>query len=305
MNPGAGRGHRARHLARLGDELAARAVDIHVTKTPADGLDAARTAFARGEAVLACGGDGTVRALAGLAAETGGLLGVVPLGAGNDFARALGYDHRDPLAALAAIDDGVDASVDLGCVHSAHTNPAGSRSWFTTVAHSGLDGEVNRWANTVTWASGTALYTMAALRGMATYQPTPMRVTATHGEVSAEWAGNAWLVAVGNTHCYGGGMAIAPSAELTDGRLDVVIVGDISRANVLRCFPRMMRGGHLSIPGVETLSGARVTLDAPPPQDVWASGERVGPLPATIEVVPQALRVRVPAGSPVVSATKR
>lgn len=296
MNPSAGRRRRARHLAQLGNALAVRAVDIHVTKTPADGLAAARTAFARGEGVLACGGDGTVRTLAGLAAETNGLLGIVPLGAGNDFARTLGFDHRDPLAALSALDSGEDAIVDLGRVQTDDT-----REWFTTVAHSGLDGEVNRWANTVAWTSGTSLYTMAALRTMATYQPTAMRVTAD----DAEWAGNAWLVAVGNTHCYGGGMAIVPNAELTDGQLDVVIVGDVARVNVLRCFPQMMRGDHLDIEGVTTLRGATVTLDGPRTQDVWASGEWVGPLPATIEVAPRALRVRVPTGSPVSSTTKR
>jgi diacylglycerol kinase (ATP) len=296
VNPGAGRRRRAHHLARLGDELAARAVDIHVTKKIADGLAVARTAFDRGEGVLACGGDGTVRALAGLAAEKGGLLGIVPLGAGNDFARALGFDHRDPLAALAALDTGEDASVDLGRVETRRT-----REWFTTVAHSGLDGEVNRWANTVAWASGTSLYAMAALRSMATYQPTAMRVTAD----DSVWEGDAWLVAVGNTHCYGGGMAIVPGAKITDARLDVVIVGNVSRTNVLRCFPQMMRGAHLGIGGVETLSGAMVTIDGPHEQDVWASGEQVGPLPATIEVIPRALRVRVPACSPVVTPTKR
>lgn len=74
---------------------------------------------------------------------------------------------------------------------------------------------------------------------------------------------------------------------------------------MLRCFPQMMRGDHLDIEGVTTLRGATVTLDGPRAQDVWASGERVGPLPATIEVAPHALRVRVPTGSAVSSTTKR
>jgi diacylglycerol kinase (ATP) len=291
VNPGAGRRRRRAALARLGDALAARAVDIHVTPTAESGLEVARKAFARGEGVVACGGDGTVRDLAALASETNGLLAVVPLGAGNDFARALGYDHQTPLAALDVLDDGREVAVDLGRVHT----PDGAAQWFTTVAHTGLDGEVNRWANTVTWASGTALYTIAALRAMAIVKPVPTRVSA-NGDT---WEGTAWLVAVGNTHCYGGGMPIVPNARVDDGRLDAIIIdGAVARAEVIRRFPQMMRGRHEGIEGVHLRSGASITIEGPLDQDVWASGERVGSLPATIDVVPGALRVLVPATSP-------
>jgi diacylglycerol kinase (ATP) len=292
VNPGAGRRRRQTAIARLGDALAARAVDIHVTPSAQIGLDVARTAFARGEGVLACGGDGTVRDLAALACETGGLLAIVPMGAGNDFARALGYDHQHPLAALSVLDDGREATVDLG-----RTTTAGEPAqWFTTVAHSGLDGEVNRWANTVTWASGTALYAIAALRAMAIVKPFPIDVTA-NGDT---WSGTAWLVAVGNTHCYGGGMPIVPSARVDDGRLDAIIVdGAVSRAEVIGRFPQMMGGRHEHVDGVRLCSGASITIDGPRDQDLWASGERVGALPSTIDVVPGALRVLVPPDSAV------
>jgi diacylglycerol kinase (ATP) len=296
VNPGAGRRQRRAAVARLGDALAVRAVEIHVTPTAAVGLEVARAAFARGEGVLACGGDGTVRALAALASELDGLLAVVPMGAGNDFARALGYDHRDPLAALAVLDAGREAAVDLGRARTAE----GATHWFTTVAHTGLDGEVNRWANTISWASGTALYAIAALRSMAIVQPTPVRVTA-NGDT---WSGSAWLVAVGNTHCYGGGMPIVPSARLDDGRLDAIVVdGAVSRAEVVRRFPQMMRGNHLGIDGVRRFSGASIEIDGPADQDLWASGERVGGLPAIVEVVPGALRALVPPDSAVGAAS--
>jgi diacylglycerol kinase (ATP) len=290
VNPGAGRRRRRTTMSRLGDALAARAVDIHVTPTAEIGLDVARAAFARGEGVLACGGDGTVRDLAALASETGGLLAVVPLGAGNDFARALGYDHQHPLDALAVLDGGREVCVDLARAHTAD----GADQWCTTVAHTGLDGEVNRWANTVSWASGTALYAIAALRAMAIVKPFTVKVTA-NGD---SWAGTAWLVAVGNSHCYGGGMPIVPTARLDDGRLDAIVVdGAVARAEVIRRFPQMMRGNHETVDGVHLLSGASITIDGPGTQDVWASGERVGPLPATIDVVPDALRVLVPPSS--------
>jgi diacylglycerol kinase (ATP) len=230
-----------------------------------------------------------VQSLAQLAADTGGLLAVVPVGAGNDFARDLGLDHRRPLDALAVLDTGHERRVDLGRV----TTADGSRAAFTTVAHSGLDGEVNRWANTVTRLSGTALYAVAAVRTIATYRPTEMRITVD----GAEWSGRPWLVSVANTHCYGGGMQIAPTACIDDGRLEVVFVHDVSRAQVLTRFPRMIRGTHLGIAGVQHLSGTTVTIDGPHDQEIYASGERVGLLPATIEVLPGALRVMAPAAT--------
>ena len=286
VNPGAGRRRGARDLARLEIALAAREVEIRVTGSAAEAVGVARTAFARGDGVLACGGDGTVQVLADVAVETGGLLGVVPVGAGNDFARALGYDHRAPLTALDALDTGREARIDVGRATAA----GGPSVVFTTVAHSGLDGEVNRWANTVTWASGQALYAMAALRTMATYRPTEMSITVD----GVEWSGRPWLVAVANTYCYGGGMHIAPDARVDDGRLDVIIVSDVSRAVLVARFPRMIKGTHLGIAGVTALSGATVTVDGPVSQEIYASGERVGTLPATIEVLPTALRVVLP-----------
>lgn len=286
MNPGAGRRRDARGLGRLTDAMVARAVEVHVTESAVDGRRAARAAFARGEGVVACGGDGTVRALAELAAEVDGLLAVVPTGAGNDFARALGLDVGRPLAALAALDLGYERRVDLGRARVA----TGAPTVFTTVAHSGLDGEVNRWANTVTRLSGTALYAFAALRSMVVYHPGEMSVRVDH----EEWSGRAWLVAVANTHCYGGGMRIAPASRIDDALLDVVIVGDVARAEVIAKFPRLIRGTHLGIDGVHSLRGATVVVDGPTSQDLYASGEHVGPLPATITVLPAALRIQVP-----------
>jgi diacylglycerol kinase (ATP) len=292
VNSAAGRRHGTRAVDRLHAALAARGIASHVTASEEDGLRAARAAFDRGDGVLGCGGDGTLRVLAELAVATGGLLGVVPMGAGNDFARALGLDHRHALTALDALETGREARVDVGHVTAAD----GTSRVFTTVAHSGLDGEVNRRANEITWASGTMLYAIAALRTMASYRPAPMRIVVDGAEWSAE---RAWLVAVANTYCYGGGMPIAPTARIDDGALDLVVVGDVSRARVVASFPRMLRGTHLRVDGLYTFPAAHVVVEATRPQSVHASGEPVGRLPATIDVRPRALRVQVPATSPI------
>lgn len=291
MNPGAGRRGRARVVDRLRATLESLGIGAHLTATAADGARVAHAAFDRDEGVLACGGDGTIRGLADIAVERGGLIGVVPMGSGNDFARAIGHDHRHALSALHALENGREALVDVGRVTSAD----GTTRVFTTVAHTGLDGEVNRRANEISWASGTTLYAIAALRTMAGYDPSPATVLVD----GTEWSGRAWLVAVANTFCYGGGMPIAPGARLDDGSLDVVVVGDVSRARVVASFPRMLRGTHLGTEGVHSFRASCVSIESARPQAVHASGERMGPLPASINVVPRALRVQVPAGSPV------
>ena len=211
-------------------------------------------------------------------------LAVVPTGAGNDFARGLGYDPKHPLDAFDALEHGRDRVIDLGRVNG---------RWYTCVTASGFDAEANRWANTVHRLSGTTLYVAAVLRTLAVYQPHPFRLTV-DGETHEL---RAWLVAVGNGPAYGGGMNIAPSASLDDGLLDVTVVGAMNRLQMLVNFPKVFKGTHVSHPLVTTFRAERVeleSLDPSVPMDVYADGERVGPLPATMEAVRGALTVRVP-----------
>jgi diacylglycerol kinase (ATP) len=208
----------------------------------------------------------------------------VPTGAGNDFARSLGYDPKHPLDAFAVLANGDDRVVDLGRVNG---------RWYTCVTASGFDAEANRWANTVRRLTGTALYVAAVLRTLAVYQPHPFRLTV-DGESHEV---RAWLVAVGNGPAYAGGMRITPKASMADGLLDVTVVGELTRMQFLANFPKVFKGTHLAHPDIGIFRGARVelaSLDPAVPMDVYADGERVGPLPATMEAVRDALRVRVP-----------
>src|SRR5262249_4996861 len=128
---------------------------------------------------------------------------------------------------------------------------------------------------------------------LAAYSPRQFRVTV-DDEVHEL---RAWMVAVGNSRAYAGGMQIVPDARMDDGLLDVCVIGDISRAQFVRHFPKVFSGTHLAVPGISGYRGARVGVETPGRDDmeVWADGERVGPLPATMEPKPGALRVRVPA----------
>lgn len=304
VNPTAGRGRTRKLLPRLTDALAATDVDVdvRVSEDLEDAMRLARAAFDEGRGVAACGGDGTVNALAGVAADHGGVLGIVPTGAGNDFARNLGLDRRRWLEAVTLLESGKVGTVDLGRAEAApEPGDAEDRTalrWFTSVANAGFDGEANRWANTVQWASGTTLYVLAVLRTLATYRPRRFRLTVDGEAHDVE----AWLVAIGNTRGYAGGMQVTPGAELDDGQLDVCVVGPVSRFEFLRSFPRVFRGTHVSHPAVDMYRGKVVELASLDPTEgleLYGAGERIGPLPARTESVPGALQVIVPDTAPV------
>jgi diacylglycerol kinase (ATP) len=302
VNPASGRGRARKLLPGLRDAFAASALDVtvHVSTDVGDARRAALDALDDGDGVVACGGDGTVSELAGLAAEAGGVLGIVPTGAGNDFARHLGFDHRNPLAAIGVLEAGIVGMTDLGRAETGATGETATR-WFTSVANTGFDSEANRWANGVRWAGGTTLYVLAVIRTLATYRPHRFRLRVDGDERDVD----AWLVAVGNGRCYAGGMVVTPGAQLDDGALDVCVVGPVSRLGFLRSFPKVFRGTHVGHPMVDMARGKVIeveSLDPSGPIELYASGERVGPLPARIEAVPGAVRVVVPEDAPVPSA---
>jgi diacylglycerol kinase (ATP) len=164
------------------------------------------------------------------------------------------------------------------------------------VANAGFDAAANRWANGARRLRGTPLYLAAMARTLFVHRPGRFRLLLDETE---PWELRAWLVAVGNTSTYAGGMRIAPSADPADGRLDLTVVdGSGTRAQLVANLPRVFRGTHVHHPLVHQARARRVRIEAPddPDADLWAAGERVGPLPVTVEVVPRAVVVRVPPG---------
>jgi diacylglycerol kinase (ATP) len=223
-----------------------------------------------------------VSVVAAVAADERRRLAIVPSGSGNDFARELGHDVKRSLDAVRALEVGVDRSVDLGRVNG---------RWFTTVTATGFDAEANRWANTVTRLSGTALYVAAVARTLARYRPRRFALTIDDREVEID----AWLVATGNGPAYGGGMRVTPDARLDDGVLHVTVVGPVSRLEFMKTFPRVFRGTHVTHPMIETFRASSVRVQVVGEEmDAYADGERVGPLPARIDAAPGALTVRAP-----------
>ena len=295
VNPSAGRGRTRKLLPRLTDALERTGLDLEIAVSSDfdDARALARAALDADRGVVACGGDGLVSEVAGLVAEAGGVLGIVPTGAGNDFARHLGLDHRRALDAVPVLTTGREATVDLGRAEATGDGTGANRRWFASVANTGFDSEANRWANGVQWVGGTTLYVLAVVRTLAVYRPHRFRLGVDGDEREIE----AWLLAVGNGRCYAGGMMITPDAALDDGQLDVCVVGPVSRPDFLWSFPKVFRGTHVHHPAVQMQRGREIvieSLDSSVPIELYGSGERIGPLPARLEAVPGALRVMVP-----------
>jgi diacylglycerol kinase (ATP) len=249
----------------------------------ADALTRARAAVAGGTgALVAVGGDG----MAGLAlqavAGTRTPFGLVAAGCGNDFARALGLPVRDPAAAGRLIGEALKGArlrdVDLGRVDG---------RWFGTVLASGFDSRVNDRGNRMRLPAGRFKYDLAMLAELAAFRSIPYRITLDDGEVREV---EATLVAVGNGSSYGGGMRICPGAELADGLFDITVVGDCSRATLLRIFPSVYRGRHVDHPKVTVHRAAKIRIAAEGITG-YADGEPLGPLPLTARCIPGAVRV--------------
>ncbi|MFI2290608.1 diacylglycerol kinase [Streptomyces niveus] len=288
VNPAAGRGrgaHAAQPAARALRD-AGYSVRTVLGSDADDALRRAREAVAAGTgALIAVGGDGLISLALRAVAGTGTPLGVVAVGTGNDFGRALGLPVRDPAAAgriaADALRNHTIRELDLGRV--------GGR-WFGTVLASGFDSRVNDRGNRMRWPTGRFKYDLAMVAELAAFKPVPYRITLDDG---AEREVEATLVAVGNGPSYGGGMRICADAVMDDGLFDVTVVGECSRATLLKVFPRVYRGTHLSHPVVTVHRTAKITLAAPGLTG-YADGEPLGPLPLTAQCVPGAVRVLAP-----------
>jgi diacylglycerol kinase (ATP) len=277
---GKGRGARARDAAlpRLRD---AGFVVRNLEGRDADeAQDLARQCVADGlEALVVVGGDGmvhiAVQALAG--SETS--LGMIPAGTGNDVARYFDLPRKDPLAAADRVVASNRRRIDLA--------RSGSK-YFVTVLAAGFDAIVNERANKMTWPKGQMRYNLATLAELRVFEPLPY--TLEIDGVSRHL--DAMLVAVGNGPSFGGGLRITEGAVLDDGMLDVVVIKPMSKPGLIRTYPKLFKGTHVTHPQYEHHLARSVTVAAPGIVS-YADGERFGELPLTIECAPGALSVLV------------
>ncbi|RHW25307.1 diacylglycerol kinase [Nocardioides immobilis] len=240
--------------------------------------DLARKAVADGvEALVVCGGDGLVHLALQVVAGTDVPLGIIPAGTGNDAARAVGIPLRAPAAAARRLLAWEPRRIDLA--------RSGDR-WFATVLAAGFDAVVNERANQMSWPRGQMRYNIATVAALRTFEPLHYELDLDGEHVQLD----AMLVAVGNGPSFGGGLRIAEGASLDDGLLDVVVIGPITKPELIRTYPKLFKGTHVHHPQFSRRRVRRVTVACPGIVG-YADGERYGALPLTVECVPQALQV--------------
>jgi YegS/Rv2252/BmrU family lipid kinase len=282
VNPSAGGGRARDLLPQLERALRDRGLGYRLVMTTSldHGVEEARTAAAGGEVPVVMSGDGLVGQVGGALAGTDAPLGVIPGGRGNDFARVVGIPTEIP-GAVDLLAAGTTRSIDVGEVN-------GRR--FLCIASCGFDSDANRIANETRLVKGNLVYLYAALRALAAWKPARFEVTL-DGE-RREFTG--FAVAAANNKAYGGGMFLAPDAELDDGLLDVVYTTHISKLRALANLPRVFSGRHIERDYVHVVRAAEVEIKADRPFTVYADGDHLADLPATVRVLPRALNVIAP-----------
>jgi YegS/Rv2252/BmrU family lipid kinase len=284
VNPSAGGGRAGRVLPDVQVALAGLGVDqtTHPTRDLPHARELAREAAADGALAIALGGDGLVGAVAAeLAGHPGSVLGVLPGGRGNDFARVLGIP-ADPAAACGVIADGAERSIDLGSVDG---------RYFACIASAGFDSDANRIANAAPSWLGGQVYAYAALRALASWKPATFTIRLD----GAERIYQGYSIIAANSSTYGGGMRIAPDAELDDGQLDVVLTERIGRIRFLLKLGKVFKGTHVREPNVHVLRGRELEIAADRPFTIYADGDPIGELPVVVRCHANAVRVLVPA----------
>ncbi len=289
VNPAAGGGRAGRAAPAVVRALRGHGLEVRRddTRDLHHARELALEAARGGETVVILGGDG----LAGAAADAmrsvpGALLGVLPGGRGNDLARVLGIP-LDPLAACAVVAHGVPRAMDVGEAHG---------SAFVGIASAGFDSEANRIANLAPSRLGNLVYAYGALRALWSWRPAGFQVTLHPSGERVSFTG--YTVAAANSRAYGGGMLLAPNAQLDDGLLDIVMIESVPKLRFLANLPKVFKGTHVQLPEVRVLRAAEVEISAERPFTAYADGDPISELPLRVRAVPGAVRVLVPANSP-------
>jgi diacylglycerol kinase (ATP) len=276
LNPYAGRGSAQKLVEPLTKALRERGVphDVVLTTRPGEASEIARSA--RGEIVVAVGGDGTVNEVANGVIETGRTLGVIPAGNGNDFVKNIGSGPGIPQA-IDRISQGTVKLIDVGTVEclvgEGSSGSADPRRYFVNGVGIGFDAAVAAKTREIKHLTGVLLYLAAVFQMLGKYRAPLFNIEFDGGEARAS---KHLLIAIGNGICAGGGFYLTPNAKVDDGFFDACLIDDIPVRTILHLIPKAMLGKHTSSPLAKFLHFKKMDLTADCDFYVHADGEMVG-----------------------------
>ena len=280
INPASGRG-RAQRQAKLAGEYF-RSRDIDVREIEGTSLQDFRKKLLicldseEVSGVIALGGDGFIHEIIQHLVSRDIPLGVIPCGTGNDFARSIGVFDLPFSRQLELIEKHDATHIDLGRVQD---------QWFAAILSSGFDALVNDRANSMRWPRGRMRYNIAMIEKLIALRPHSYRIRVDERYLEVQ----ATLVTVANGSSYGGGMKVCPDASITDGLFDVMVLGRVSRIELLKVFPKVYRGGHVGHPAVTFYRCNEIEIDGS--GSSFADGEKIAQLPLRAQCVSGALKV--------------
>ena len=284
-NPTAGRGKARRWVREVEEYLRGRGarVDCEPSTGPDDLVRiAAESSRGSYDRVVVCGGDGTLNLAVREFDLASGTLALIPTGSGDDFARVTGIPRHIRKACDVVI-DGTVREVDVALANNLR---------YLGVAGLGFDSEVADFANrNVRFLRGSAVYLYAIFRVLPKFTPRPVTLRTENGtrELPIMFA------AVGNSRQYGGGIKITPDAKIDDGLLDICIVHETTRVELLKTLPKAYTGAHVHSPFVEMGRGREFHFEGEQVMAVYADGEPLTKTPVSFGVAPQKLKIVVPA----------
>jgi diacylglycerol kinase (ATP) len=282
INPAAGNGKALRLLPNMKRWLSQSSHDFiyEISNTPDEMRSKIVNASGRGiDAILLSGGDGTVHQALPAIAQTGRPFGYLPCGRGNDFARNIGLP-ADLKSNCSFLSTPSFRKLDLASINQ--------KTPFVAVAYVGFDGEVNRLANDHQgYFGGTLGYIICVLKALKNFKPFEVEITID----DQTWRERVMMVSVANAPFYGGGMKIAPQAMMDDGVLDICIVKEISKLELLRQFPKVFKGTHVTHPRIMMATGKKIKITSDEDRELFADGEPAGRLPAECTIGSRTIRV--------------
>jgi diacylglycerol kinase (ATP) len=286
-NPAAGRGRARRNVREVEEYLRARGarVDCEPSTGPEDLVRIAAESSRGGyDRVVVCGGDGTVNLAVREFDLAKGTLAIVPTGSGDDFAKVMGIPRNVRRACDVAI-GGAVREVDVALANGIR---------YLGVAGLGFDSEVADFANrNARFLRGSAVYLYAIFRVLPRFTPRPVEIRTENGTRSE----SIMFAAVGNTRQYGGGIRITPDAAVDDGLLDLCLVHETTRMELLKTLPKAYTGAHVKSAFVEMARGRVFHFSSDTAMAVYADGEPLTRTPVSFGLEEGKLRVVVPSKS--------